>query len=231
VELVDRGDVCLDIGANIGYMTSLLSTRTGSAGRVFSFEPHPRLFTCLKGNLECFSNSSRIVALENAIGAADGMAELAEPVGFEENEGTASVLPAFVGRDNAGVKHKVTIRRLDSIFSNDESFGVVKIDVEGAELNVLRGARRLLSAKSIRDIIWEDQNIFPSESVNLLSGHGYKIYQFSKRIFGPAIWDPFTVQGDRPSLAWETMNFLATLEPARATRRLGPRGWRCLMPA
>ena len=229
--LVDRGDVCLDIGANIGYMTSLLSIRTGRAGRVFSFEPHPRLFACLKRNLESFSNGSRIVAEENAIGAADGMAELAEPVGFEKNAGTASVLPSVVGSDFAGVKQKVAMRRLDSIFLNDESFGVVKIDVEGAELDVFRGAKRLLTTKRIRDVVWEDHNVFPSESAKLLLKNGYKIYQFSKKIFGLAIWDPFRSQAKRADAPWETVNFLATYEPARAVTRLSPRGWQCLQCA
>jgi FkbM family methyltransferase len=226
--LVDAGDICLDIGANIGYMTSLLSARTGDGGRVFAFEPHPKIFGRLKTNVEFFSNRSRIVASQSAIGAAGGQAELVEPVDFETNEGVASVSPSFTRGRVSHIKHQVAMQQLDSIFSNAETFGVVKIDVEGAELDVFHGAERLLSAKRVRDIVWEDQNIFPSESVKLLLRHGYNVYRFSKKILGPAIWDPFATQANRRCLPWEPVNFLATLDPTRAVSRLGPRGWRCL---
>jgi FkbM family methyltransferase len=226
--LVDVGDTCLDIGANIGYMTSLLATRAGGIGRVFCYEPHPKIFGRLKRNLELFAYKSNVVACENAIGAEDGEAELVEPGDFKNNEGTASISPSFSRSGLTHVKHGVTVRSLDSIFSNAEAPEALKIDVEGAELDVFRGAEHLLSGRKIRDIVWEDHKMFPSEPVKLLSRHGYSVYQFAKRLLGPVIWDPFAGQAKPQGLPWESINFLATLEPIRAVSRLSTRGWHCL---
>src|SRR5213596_3121288 len=83
--LVHAGDICLDIGANIGYMTSLLAIKTGDGRRVFAFEPHPKIFGRLKMNVEFFAIRWRIMTSQNAIGAADGQANLLEPVDFDTN--------------------------------------------------------------------------------------------------------------------------------------------------
>lgn len=225
------GDSCVDIGANIGYMTSLLATRAGESGRVFAYEPHPKIFNRLKSNLEFFVRKGKIDICEHAIGAEDGEAELVEPGDFKNNEGTASLAPSFPRSGLTRIRYGVTVRSLDSIFANAEAPEVMKVDVEGAELNVFRGAERLLSERRIRDIVWEDHKMFPSHSVKLLSRHGYSIYQFCKKLFGPAIWDPFVAQTNEQGLPWESVNFLATREPARALSRLNGRGWHCLRSA
>ena len=60
VELVRRitrpGMIALDIGANVGYYTRLLSTLVGSSGHVLAFEPHPRSFTLLRQNTAKLNN-------------------------------------------------------------------------------------------------------------------------------------------------------------------------------
>jgi Protein-L-isoaspartate(D-aspartate) O-methyltransferase (PCMT) len=49
--LTHPGDLVVDGGANIGYMTSVLAIRVGKTGRVLSFEPHPEIFSQLKRNV------------------------------------------------------------------------------------------------------------------------------------------------------------------------------------
>jgi FkbM family methyltransferase len=224
--LVDAGDICLDIGANIGYMTNLLGARVGSVGKVYAFEPHPQVFRRLQTNLENSSSNAWVATFEEAIGAADGYANLIEPKGFKQNEGTASLGPSS-SPECSDSWHRVKVRRLDHIFTGDEQVALMKIDVEGAELSVLCGAERLIIEKKVRDIVWEDHLAFPSESVQLLSRHGYRIYQFAKRVSGPFIWDPFARSFS--SMPWETINYLATVDPSRAERRLRRRGWHCLL--
>lgn len=221
--LTDAGDTCLDIGANLGYMTSLLGAQAGPRGRVFSFEPHPQVFSSLKRNVDNLSSKVWVTVHNEAIGATDGVAKLVEPANFNENQGLASfALESAV----PGVSHRVTLRRLDSVFAGDKNFGVMKVDVEGAELDVFRGAERLLRNRRIRDIVWEDHHAFPSDSVQLLARHGYRVYEFAKRLSGPSVWDPFV--RSRLGLPWETVNYLATLDPSRVELRLRDRGWRCL---
>jgi hypothetical protein len=161
-----------------------------------------------------------------AIGDADTEMNLVEPVNFAENMGIAS-LAAIDSRAGDMVKHRVKVHRLDSFFDKAEIFGVIKIDVEGFETNVLRGAEGLLAAKRIRDIVFEDFNPFPSESVTILQYHGYKIFRMAKKIRGPLVWDPL-LPDNYHSLPWEPVNYLATLDATRALKRLQPKGWQCL---
>lgn len=231
--LTDSGEWCLDIGANIGYMTGLLSVKVGVKGRVFGFEPHPLVFARLQGNVGggsdnlCKFNSAQVTLMQNAAGSADTEMDLLEPEGFKENEGTAS-LSNVAQPSSHGIRHRVQVRRLDSIFNNSERFGVMKIDVEGAELAVLQGAGKLLSEKRIRDIVFEDFHPFPSECVSLLQRHGYKVFRINKAVLGPAIWDPSCLKAGKSYLPWEPTNYLATVDPTRAETRLRSRGWQCL---
>src|SRR5215471_13971392 len=53
--LLVPGDRAVDVGANIGYMTSLFAARTGPTGEVISFEPHPDVFAKLRRNVDGFA--------------------------------------------------------------------------------------------------------------------------------------------------------------------------------
>jgi hypothetical protein len=117
---------------------------------------------------------------------------------------------------------------LDSILANAGNLAVVKIDVEGAEPMVLQGASALLGQRKIRDIVFEDERPFPSESVTLLKRHGYTIRRLVKLISGPLLCDPSMPQSASRALPWEPVNFLATLDIGRAEARFKPRGWHCL---
>ena len=232
--LSDRGDTCLDIGANIGYMTSLLAVRVGPAGTVYSFEPHPRVFLRLQTNLQNDRHAiprrehARVVLIQSAIGADDCEVELVEPECFETNQSGASITNFAQERPVDARKHRVRLQRLDTLFHQAEKFEVVKIDVEGAELAVLQGAEKLLAGRKIRDIVFEDFQPFPSECVRLLKHHGYHICRLGKALLGPTTWDPSKPQALDRSLPWEPVNYVASLDPDRANIRLLPRGWHCL---
>lgn len=232
--LTDPGDYCLDIGANIGYMTSLLATRAGEKGKVFSFEPHPNIFSHLKANLQDWVLNSKSqqrapISIERyAIGAEDGEMLLLEPDGFRENEGIAFLSNLDADGQNKMAGHRVQVRCLDSLLSKKSTFGVIKIDVEGKEHDVLRGATKMLASGRVRDIVYEDFQPFPSNSASLLRYHGFTVFRLTKAILGPMIWDPTMPQGANKSLPWEAVNYLATLDPDRAKARLLKKGWDCL---
>jgi FkbM family methyltransferase len=225
--LTDPGEICCDVGANMGYMTSLLARKAGATGKCFSFEPHPELFKRLKGNFENQrQNDAPVLMFPYALGDADTEMDLVEPENFANKMGMASLVADDSKSENM-VKHRVKVHRLDGFFDKAESFGVVKIDVEGFETKVLRGAEGLLKQKRIRDIVFEDFNPFPSESVMILQRHGYRIFRMAKAIRGPLVWDPL-LPGKHRSLPWEPVNYLATLDADRALERLRHKGWHCL---
>ena len=225
--LTEPGDWCLDVGANIGYMTSLLATKAQFAGKVFSFEPHPLVFARLQANTNDLADGKRapVEASQMAIGVTDGKMNLVEPEGFTHNEGVARLTNELQANSSS---HNVVITRLDSMFCRGEIFGVVKVDVEGFELSVFQGAVQLLSQNRIRDIVFEDFEVFPSACAKLLQNHGYTIFRIAKKVFGPVIWDPLEPKAADFALDYEPINYLATVNPQRALKLLQPRGWFCL---
>ena len=225
--LTEPGDWCLDVGANIGYMTGLLATKSQSGGKVFSFEPHPLVFARLQANTNDLADGKRapVEASQMAIGVTDGKMNLVEPEGFGHNEGVARLTNELQANSKT---HNVVIARLDSMFCRGEIFGVVKVDVEGFELSVFQGAAQLLSQKRIRDIVFEDFEAFPSDCAKLLQNHGYTIFRIAKKVFGPVIWDPLELKAVDFALDYEPINYLATANPQRALKLLRARGWFCL---
>lgn len=130
------GDVCVDVGANIGYFTLLASKLVGPEGHVYALEPSTRIHAALRANLE-LNQVTNVTALRVAAGDVEGKAFLYEgPAG---NRGATSLhqAKAVAGAEVASVG----TQRLDSLV-RDEHVGrlrLVKIDVEGYEFEVLRG--------------------------------------------------------------------------------------------
>lgn len=145
---VKPGDTCIDVGGNIGYVTLLMARLVGPNGHIVSFEPVPEIFQILEENvrLNCFKNT---ILERSAVGEGETTISLISPIG-ETFSTTASV----VGYAVSGESKSITVpsTSLDNYVSRTGLRPtVVKIDVEGAELPVLRGARKIL--RQIRPIL------------------------------------------------------------------------------
>ncbi len=140
---LSKGKLFVDVGANIGYFTLLAAKLVGDSGQVLALEPSPSTFQKLQRNVELNAEkfgSSGIVSIENkAAGEVDGMLPLYS--GPPGNTGEASLIPT-----DRPVEGLVPVVRLDDLVSAEmiSCLGAVKIDVEGAELQVLRGAISIL---------------------------------------------------------------------------------------
>jgi FkbM family methyltransferase len=133
-----RGDVCVDIGAHIGYFTLLASRRVGPQGHVYAFEPSPTNFRALRSNVER-NDAANVTALQVAVGPTPQRALLVEGPGT--NTGRATLSPVLVARASAGrPEATVEVRPVtaDLPAVDLERIRVVKIDVEGYELEVLK---------------------------------------------------------------------------------------------
>ncbi len=62
--LIEPGDVIIDVGANVGYLTSLAAVRAGRAGRVIAVEPHPTVFELLRANVESWRGKPGLAPVE-----------------------------------------------------------------------------------------------------------------------------------------------------------------------
>jgi hypothetical protein len=119
----------------------------------------------------------------------------------------------------------VPLERLDDRLPDGNRAGLVKIDVEGHELSVLRGARRALAQRRIRDVVFEENETLPTPVTRLLESAGYTIFGLDQRFFGPRLVSP---DAPRARPLWEAPTFLATLDPERAQNRMRRRGWTVL---
>ena len=142
--LLKPGDTVIDVGANIGYVSLLAATLVGSQGRVLAIEPNPEVRAQLERNLA--RNGLRNVQLfDCALSDAEG--QLALFIGPPDNTGLSSFR---MPRDSAR-SISIRTRRFDDCFPPQESSAaIVKIDVEGAELKVLRGMPQYLRAEPSR---------------------------------------------------------------------------------
>lgn len=218
VRLLEAGETALDIGANIGQMTSLMRHLAGPQGRVLAFEPHPGLFAALEQNCANAPAHAAPVALHR-LGLSDraGEAFLTFDASWEANQGKANVATTPApGRTNLPVR----LARLDELLPAGGRVGVCKVDVEGHEPAVFRGAGGRLAQGAVRDILFEDWGGLPSENSALLTAAGYTIFALRQDFWGPALRDS--------RAAASAGNYLATREPERAVRRFARRGWRAL---
>src|SRR6185369_2282913 len=136
--LASPGEAAVDVGANIGVMTSLLSRRVGAQGRVFAFEAHPEVFQQLELNVRRW-NRPWTEAHNRAVSCRSARLIIYEGDGFGLNEGTARMVNS---REHSR-SFEVPSVRLDEVLTRDNC-GVIKIDVEGHEAQVLSGAKRYL---------------------------------------------------------------------------------------
>lgn len=145
-----KGRTILDVGAHIGRYTLLASSRVGISGKVIACEPYPENFFILLKNLQ-LNKCKNVTAIEVALSLEDGFVRI--------SAGTDSGLHSTVVHKNFGDAHDLNVRSrtMDSLLKelSVEKVDLCKIDVEGAELLVLKGAESSLKDKKILRFICE----------------------------------------------------------------------------
>jgi len=139
-ETVREGMTALDIGGHIGYYTLLLARYAGKNGRVYAFEPLPSNFELLEKNI-WLNNLDQVEALPFAVFSHPGKLTISAPDG-DSNSGGASVV-SVVGSRQIEVE-ATTIDSFCKIRGIRPEF--IKMDVEGAEYDVLQGAEETIRA-------------------------------------------------------------------------------------
>ncbi|HXH73686.1 MAG TPA: FkbM family methyltransferase [Bacteriovoracaceae bacterium] len=203
--LVRPGDVVLDIGANIGYTSRLILDCLGEKGNLFSYEPVPELFSLLQQNVP---DGPVMKAFNFALSSQTGEATLNLPDSFQDNEGIASLEK----RDD-GKQITIQTKTLDSLMS-DKKVRLMKIDVEGHELSVLKGAENCFTRQIFENILFEDLQGAGGETSKFLESMGYRIYKVVKAFQGLRLESPEYKQRH----TFEPDNFLATKDTSLAAQ-------------
>ncbi len=183
------GDVCVDVGANIGYFTAVAAACVGPTGAVHAFEPVPEYFARLVALRDANPNH-HIHAVNDALGSVEGTAKI--QVTRDRNIGWNTLVPGFMEADAARAAHSVRVRRLDKYLAaaGVDQVALVKLDAEGYELPVLEGLSGLLDSDSRPLILCEVAPAAYSylgrtvpQLFELMAGYGYR----ATRVDGVAI--------------------------------------------
>lgn len=156
----------LDIGANVGMYSVPVARELGKRGKVYSFEIEKKNRDILKKNI-VLNNLKNVVVFDKGVSSKKGKADLyLDPHG----SGSHSLIKTPEHK-----KIKVDVDTIDNMLKkhNVDKVSLIKIDVEGAELEALKGAKNILK-KSHADIIFEsitEKEL--SQTMRLLRGYGY----------------------------------------------------------
>jgi FkbM family methyltransferase len=192
--LVKPGMTALDIGAHVGYYTRLLSRLVGGAGRVFAFEPNPRTFATLQGNVQGCAN---VQPIQLALTDREGMARMYD---FLPSSGEVTLfydgdkrdwcrqqlaekeISPRVLQDLPVSQFQVKTAALDSFWSSGAlpKADFIKMDIEGAEMSALQGMKGLIGSSPRLVMIMEYYprgleliNVDPLEALQRLKGLGF----------------------------------------------------------
>src|ERR1700686_1989005 len=137
-----RGDIAVDIGANIGYFSVLMADAVGATGHVYAFEPLPRNASLLERSVTENAFESRLTITRAAIGEHPGASELISPI-ITNNWGGPYLRTGETVVPPVHETNLVPVIKLDD-YPLRRPVSLIKLDAEGAELLAIRGARTLL---------------------------------------------------------------------------------------
>jgi FkbM family methyltransferase len=163
VQHLGPGDVLYDVGANVGYMSVLGARLVGPEGRVECFEPLPANVEALRANLDANEFSNFAI---HAFAASDHDGQATMSLGDGLRMGNGQIVDA-PGHETI----EVPIHRLDGLKLRPPQ--LVKIDVEGVELAVLRGMSNILEASRPKVIV-ELHGVDDDEVERFLRSAGYE---------------------------------------------------------
>ncbi len=165
------GMTFIDAGANDGLFTLFAAQRVGLTGQVWAFEPSQREFVRLQRNLQ-LNQLGNVRAFKVALGNIDGQAEL--KIADDEHSGQ-NTLGDFAYQIELARRERVRTNRLDELVQGDRLSRVdfIKLDVEGAELAVLAGARGVLARQQPVLLLEVNEN-----ALHLQNANGAAIVEF-----------------------------------------------------
>jgi FkbM family methyltransferase len=147
--LLPRGGTFLDVGANVGYHSAVAADLVGPRGVVYSIEPVGIYFDRLV-RLARMNPDYTIIPERAAAGDGPGTATIS--IAGRSNAGWNTLVPGHMPDERRTATERVPVTTLDAFLDREgvTSVSLIKIDVEGFELPVLRGLRRFLSATDER---------------------------------------------------------------------------------
>jgi FkbM family methyltransferase len=177
--LLRRGDTCVDVGAHWGYFSLIAATRVGPSGRVLAVEADPRVFAVLQRTVG-LNPGLKVEAVQVAAAAESGTLVLN---GYDERGDNWGI--SSVATPQGGAAFEVPAEPLEVVFERHGvgEVGLLKMDIEGAEVLALRGCERSFREQRIRTLLLELHppqiaalNSTVHEVIEKLRAYGYHLW-------------------------------------------------------
>ncbi len=182
---ISKGDIVLDLGANIGYWTLLFSQLVGDKGHVFSFEPEPHNFEILKKNVE-INQYNNVTIEQKAVSNITGKIKL-----FLSSVTTAD----HQIYDNGENRNYIEIDsiRLDDYFKNNNTaINFIKMNIQGGEAEATKGMNDIIKKSSNLIVMSEYTPLFlknigmnPKDFVMLFTSKNFSIHDLNPKYENP----------------------------------------------
>ncbi|WP_299705130.1 FkbM family methyltransferase [uncultured Tateyamaria sp.] len=184
-QVLRPGDTALDIGSNLGLVSLRMAARVGPTGAVHAFDPQPRMQAYLRKTMDLNPNLP-ITLHPIGLGPSSDTLQLTIPA---HNAGAASLV-ASVGTTHPSAQTvDVSVEPLDSYAkaAGITNVRMIKMDVEGFEAQVLKGASAFLEENKPVVILLEDNArdaaSGQSQALKILQELGYAIYTLPRALF------------------------------------------------
>ena len=178
-----EGDIVIDIGAHIGLYTIISSKRVGAQGKVVAIEADPENFEMLNSNIK-LNQLTNVIPLNYAVFSKETKIKLYLPSGESGFTKYNTIMPNWINTQEKFVE--VNANTLDYLLQlnkiRQEEVNWIKIDVEGAEFEVLKGATNVLSKSKDVAILMElhgPPHIYRPKVEELVNLYNFKI-EFEK---------------------------------------------------
>lgn len=182
-----QGDIIVDVGANVGIHTTIMAKCVGSKGRVFAFEPHPKIANRLKNNID-LNNQNQVKIIKKGLSNEKKKVDFYIHKNDRTHKGNSTFYKDHLGRNKK--KIKIEVNTLDNFINNNkkiiDNLNLIKIDTEGNDFNVLLGSKKTLN-KFSPDIIFKYDNESWSlagydfeDAFHCLNQNDYKLFKIER---------------------------------------------------
>lgn len=172
-QLLRRGDIAIDIGANLGYYTRPMADIVGAEGRVYAVEPVPVIFSVLERNVRGKENVS---LMNYALGEENTTIEMANDSVAEAGYfGTGRNFVSEGKLSGGAIRFSAQMRRGSELFGALERVDFIKCDIEGYERVVIPELRPIIE-RHHPTVLIETDGQTREQIIEIFSAMGYKAY-------------------------------------------------------
>lgn len=184
---VKKEDTIFDIGSNIGYYPLICASK---GAIVHSFEPNGDIRKLQEINILLNNFEDSVIINPQAVSEKNGKSSF-----YLQSKGQSGVSSLNYNVNDAGEKISVDTINLDTYIKNNniKCINLLKVDVEGSELNVFKGGDKALRDSIIKTIYWESNSIYPLEermqSIKILTKYGYEHFAIDEKVGAIRKWE------------------------------------------